>query len=91
MSFDADKHDVGLADRGKVVDELRPHLKVAFVARDAQAPRLHRAQMRPACEQQHVGAGACEPRADVTADRAGAGDDEVHDACGAKVCATMRR
>ena len=53
--------------------------------------RLHRLQMRAAREQHDVGAGLRQPRADVAADRAGAGDDDSHDVCAAKACATTRR
>ena len=49
------------------------------------------AQMRSAREQDDVGAGAREPRADVAADRAGAGDDDSHDVFGVNASATTRR
>ena len=56
------------------------HLEVAVRADHAQPALLHRAQVRAAREQHDVGAGLREPRADVAADRAGAGDDDLHDA-----------
>ena len=46
----------------------------------AEAALLHRLQVRAAREQHDVRAGPRELRADIAADRAGAGDDDLH--CG---------
>ena len=64
----------------EIAGDLRLHLEIAVRADHAQAALLHRAQMRAAGEQDDVGAGLREPRADVAADGARAGDDDSHDA-----------
>ena len=78
MRLDAEEDDVGRADRGEVAGRLRSDLEVAVWTDDAQAAGLHRLQVRAAREQHDVGARAGEPRADVAADRPGAGDDDPH-------------
>ena len=91
VGFDAEKDDVGVTDCGEVADHLRPHLEITFRAHDAKPALLHRSQVRSAREQHHVRFRARQPRADVAANRAGAGDDDSHDAVGANACATTRR
>ena len=92
MRLDAEEHDVGLADRRQIAGDLRPDLEVAVGARDAQAARLHRLQVRAAREQHDVGAGPGQPGADVAADRARARDDDLSlTSAAANACATMRR
>ena len=92
VRLDAEEHDVG---RGR--SSARSPVTCGRTSKspsgliDAQPALLHRAQVRAAREQHDVGAGPREPRADVAADRAGAGDDDSHDAFGANACATTRR
>ncbi len=58
---------------------FRLHLEVAVGAHHSQAALLHGAQVGPARKEHHIGADFREPRADVAADGAGAGDDDSHD------------
>ena len=79
VRLDAEEHDVRRSDRREVAG----HLRAAPRNRrrdsiDPQAALLHGAQMRTAREQHDVRAGSREARADVAADRAGAGDDDSH-------------
>ena len=87
----AEKDDVGVTDGRDVRRQLRPHLEVAVGAAHLQAAVLHRAQVRSARDQHDVGADTRQLRADVPADRAGSDDDDLHEALGAKACATIRR
>ena len=66
-------------------------LEIAVRARHAQAALLHRPQMRAAGEEDDVGAGPGQPRADIAADGAGAGDDDSHDVFDEYASATTRR
>ncbi len=97
MRLDAEEDDVGGADRRQVAGDLRPDFEVALGARHPQPARLHRLQVRTACEQHDISAGSCELGADVAAYRARPGNDNphavcgTHVVCGAKACATTRR
>ena len=91
MRLHAEKDHVGGADRSQIPRDLGPDLEVAVGADDAQAALPHGAEMRAACEQHDVGANPREPRADVSADRAGAGDDDPHEASCEYASATIRR
>ena len=92
VRLDAEEDDVGRADRREIAGRRRGRTsKSPSGLIDAQAALLHRLQMRAAREQHDVRARLREPRADVAADRAGAGDDDLHDASLANACATTRR
>ena len=91
MRFDAENHDVRAADRAQVADCLRLDVEVAVRADDAEPLLLHRAQVGSAGEQHDVGARFRETRADVPADRAGAGDRNPHDAFWVYAFATTPR
>ena len=102
MGFDTKKHDIARANRREIASDGGPasawlrrgklDLEIAFFgADDAKAALLHGFEVRTAREEDDVGAGLREPRADVAADRAGAGDDNPHEAFGANACATTRR
>ena len=91
VRLDAEKDHVGGADRSQIPRDLGPDLEVAVGADDAQAALPHGAEMRAACEQHDVGANPREPRADVSADRAGARDDDPHEASCEYASATIRR
>ena len=80
VRLDAEEDDVGLcrsSARSPVTCGCTSKSPSGLV--DAQAALLHRPQMRPAREQHDVRARARQPRADVAADRAGAGDDDSHE------------
>ena len=69
------------SDRREIAGDRRPDLEVAVRARDAQPALLHRPQVRAAREQHDVDARhgrAGETRADVAADRARSGNDDLH-------------
>src|SRR5688572_6175876 len=102
MRLDAEKHDVGLANRREVAGDLRPataalrrgklDLEVAVLcAQHAQTALLHRLEMRPAREQHDISAGPRQPRADVAANGTRPRDNYPHQAFDANACATMRR
>ena len=75
----------------EVVADLRTRLKIAVGTDHANAVLLHRTEVRSARKQHDIGAGVRQPRADVAADRASAGDDDLHDGWAEKACATIRR
>ena len=81
VRLDAEEHDVGRADRREIAG--RPAASTSKSPSglvDAQPALLHRPQMRPAGEQRRRRRRRGQPRADVAADRAGAGDDDSHEA-----------
>src|SRR6185436_14231225 len=82
MSLDAEKDDVRLANRGEIAGRLHRHLEVAVRAEHSQPALLHSFQMRTAREQHDVGAGLCQPGADVTADGPRSRDDDLHECPG---------
>ena len=65
--------------------------EIAFGAEHANAALLHGAQVRAAREERDVLAGSRHARADVGADRAGAGNQEFHFFAPASVAATTPR
>ena len=81
VRLDPEKHDVGRANRTQVARDLRSDLEIAFSTGDTQPAGLHRMEMRTARVQHDIGAGPCQPCADVAADRACACDDDLHEAC----------
>jgi hypothetical protein len=85
------EHDVGRADLGERAGQLRPDLELAVFVDHPQSATLHRVQVGAAREEHHVGILTREPRADVSADRSRPGDDDSHEGCDAKTCATTRR
>ena len=80
VRFHAKKNDVDGTDRAKIGGDFRSDVEVSFSTPDAQSALLHRAQMRTAREQHDVGARLRQLRADVAADGARAGDDDLHEA-----------
>ena len=56
----------------------RSRLEVVLCYPGFHAVLLHRSQMRSAREEHHIRASPGEPRADIAADGAGAGDDDSH-------------
>jgi hypothetical protein len=80
VRLDTQHDDVGATDGGQIAGDFWPDFEIAERADHAQPALLHGAEMWTAREQQHVSPCPGQHRADVTADRAGAGDDEVHDA-----------
>ena len=87
----AENHDVGRAHLRQITGDRRVDLEVSLGAGDAEPALLHRPQMRAPGEQHNIRADARQARADVAADRPGAGDDDSHDACAENACATTRR
>ena len=80
VSLDTQHDDVGATDGGQIAGHFWPDFEIAERADHPQPALLHGVEMWTARDQQNVGPCSGQHRADVTADRAGAGDDEVHDA-----------
>ena len=80
VRLDAEKHDVGVPIVGEIAGRPAGGPRNRRPGFDTRSPRsCIAAQMRAAREQHDVGAGARQTRADVSADRARAGDDDLHE------------
>ena len=91
MGLHAKDDDVGRADGGEIAGDLGLDREIAVRTLHAQSAFLHRPQMRAAGEEDDVGTGSGQPCTDVTADRAGAGNNGSHDAFCEYASATTRR
>ena len=78
MRLHPEKDDVGGSDRGKIAAHCRAHLEFLTFADNAEPSLTHGGEMLPAREERHVGADLRQARADVPADRACPGDDNLH-------------
>jgi hypothetical protein len=82
VRLDAEDHDVDGADRREIAGDGWRHVEVTSAREHAQAAIAHRLQMRTARVQDHVDVGSGglrQTRADVASNRAGAGDDDLHE------------
>src|SRR5262245_7414044 len=80
VSLDTQHDDVGVTDGTQIAGHFGPDFEVSKRAYHPQPALLHGAEMWTAREEQNVVTASSQQSADVTADRAGAGDDELHDA-----------
>jgi hypothetical protein len=81
VGLDAKEHDVGRPDGRQVARNGWMDLEIAVGTDDAKSALLHRLQVRTAREEHQVDAGrrgARQAGADVAADGACAGDDDLH-------------
>src|SRR2546430_1810741 len=68
-----------MADVVRVGDRAHARqVHVAFRASDQQTPRLHRIEVRPACQECAIGPGRGKPPAEVATDTASANDCDSH-------------
>jgi hypothetical protein len=91
MGFHPEDDYVDLASILEPLDNFRARLEVTLVAQNANAVRLHRAQMCPARKKRHVFASPVHAGSQIRANRARAGDQEFHLAVPAKDAATAPR